>query len=70
MLRVIISSLLIVNSLFWGLYPHCDDCKIAVLAGVKKCPSKYLHLSIGLLFIYSRCFSSSTNIYSTFMVLI
>ncbi len=50
MLRVIISSLLIVNSLFWGLYPHCDDCKIAVLAGVKKCPSKYLHLSIGLLF--------------------
>ena len=30
---------MIVNSLFWGLYPHGEDCKIAVLAGVKKCPS-------------------------------
>ena len=50
MLRVVISSLLIVNSLFWGLYPHQDECKIAALVGIHKCPSKYLLLGIGVIF--------------------
>ena len=50
MLRVVISSLLIVNALFWGLYPHQDDCKMGSLIGMHICPSKYLHLGIGVIF--------------------
>jgi|UniRef100_A0A6C0C0T6 hypothetical protein len=53
MLRVVISSLLIVNALFWGLYPHHADCKIGAFTGLKTCPSKYLHLGIGVLFYIS-----------------
>ena len=51
MLRIVISSLLIVNALFWGLYPHNDDdCKMVELVGIKTCPSKFLHLGIGIIF--------------------
>ena len=50
MLRVVISSLLIVNSLFWGLYPHQDNCNMGSFVGIHKCPSKYLHLGIGVIF--------------------
>jgi len=63
MLRVVISSLLIVNALFWGLYPHQDDCKIAALIGIKTCPSKYLHLGIGVVFyIFAILVAQQTSI--------
>jgi len=63
MLRVVISSLLIVNSLFWGLYPHQDDCKIATLVGIHNCPSKYLHLGIGVMFyIFAILVAQQTSV--------
>tara|TARA_B110000211_G_C14033743_1_gene533440 strand:- start:1161 stop:1367 length:207 start_codon:yes stop_codon:yes gene_type:complete len=63
MLRVVISSLLIVNALFWGLYPHQDDCKIAALVGIHTCPSKYLHLGIGVIFyIFAILVAQQTSI--------
>ena len=63
MLRVVISSLLIVNALFWGLSPHQDDCKIASLFGIKTCPSKYLHLGIGVIFyIFAILVAQQTSI--------
>lgn len=48
MLQTIIIALFVMNALFWGLYPHSFHCKIISMLGVKKCPSHWLHLSMGL----------------------
>jgi len=50
MLRVIITSLLAVNALFWGLFPHSEHCQMGAWLGIKKCPSHYVHLGLGFIF--------------------
>lgn len=51
MIRIIIISLLIVNALFWGLYPHDSEyCSFIKILGIEKCPSKIVHLLIGVIF--------------------
>lgn len=53
MWKIILSSFLIVNALFWGLYPHTDKCEMAYFLGIEKCPSFLIHALIGSLFYIS-----------------
>jgi hypothetical protein len=51
MIRIIIISLLIVNALFWGLYPHDSEfCTFIKMIGIPKCPNKIVHLLMGVFF--------------------
>jgi len=51
MIRIIIISLLIVNALFWGLYPHdSESCTFIKMIGVNECPNKIVHLLMGVTF--------------------
>lgn len=50
MIRIIIISLLIVLSLFWGIYPHNENCNLLKIIGQNHCPSKYIHIILGSLF--------------------
>jgi hypothetical protein len=61
MLRVIITSLLAVNALFWGLFPHSDHCQMATWLGMKKCPSHYIHLGLGLVFYISAVLTAQQS---------
>ena len=63
MLKVIITSLLAANALFWGLFPHSDHCKVGILVGIKKCPSYIVHLGLGLVFYILAVLVAQKNLY-------
>jgi len=53
MLRIIITSLLMVNAIFWGIYPPSDDSPHSMIIkffGIDYKPTKYTHLAIGTIF--------------------
>tara|TARA_Y100000590_G_scaffold272244_1_gene305666 strand:+ start:186 stop:401 length:216 start_codon:yes stop_codon:yes gene_type:complete len=53
MLRIIITSLLMVNAIFWGIYPLGDNSPHSLIIqylGLKYKPTKNFHLIIGTLF--------------------
>jgi len=54
-MNCILLSFLVINALFWGLFPHSAHCK--VLADINKmigmsikCPSHTVHLIMGIVF--------------------
>lgn len=53
MLRIIITSLLMVNAIFWGIYPPSDDSPHSIIIkffGIDYKATKYTHLAIGTVF--------------------
>ncbi len=38
--------LLVLNAIFWGLFPHSAHCKIANSVGMKKCPPHWIHVYV------------------------
>ena len=53
MLRIVITSLLMVNAIFWGIYPPSDDSPHSLITnylGLNYKPSKMTHLMIGTIF--------------------
>ena len=43
-------ALLLLNAIFWGLFPHSVHCKVAASFGVKQCPAHWIHVYVmGLL---------------------
>ena len=47
MIKVIISSIIIVVALFVGFYPHENECKLLAMLGVSICPGKWIHVVLG-----------------------
>jgi hypothetical protein len=43
-------ALLVMNALFWGLFPHSAHCGLVGWLGVAKCPSHWIHISMGVVF--------------------
>jgi hypothetical protein len=53
MLRIIITSLLMVNAIFWGIYPPNEDSPHSLIIkylGIDYKPTKITHLIIGVIF--------------------
>ena len=53
MLRIVITSLLMVNAIFWGIYPPSNDSPHTLIIkylGLDFEPGKYSHLFIGVMF--------------------
>jgi len=53
MLRIIITSLLMVNAIFWGIYPPSDDSPHSLIInhlGLNYKLGKFSHLFIGIIF--------------------
>tara|TARA_B100001540_G_C15546183_1_gene523694 strand:+ start:157 stop:384 length:228 start_codon:yes stop_codon:yes gene_type:complete len=53
MLRIIITSLLMMNAIFWGIYPPSEDSPHSLIfkfIGLDTQPNKYIHLLIGTIF--------------------
>lgn len=46
---MIVVAFFAVNALFWGLFPHREHCRLAAAFGIKKCPSHWLHIGIGII---------------------
>ena len=49
MFRVIISSIIVVASLFIGFYPHTENCGLLRWFGNQKCPGWEFHIILGSL---------------------
>lgn len=64
MWKIILASFLIVNSLFWGMYPHSEQCNMAYFIGLKTCPSFLVHLGIGVVFYISAVLIMHFNSFS------
>ena len=64
MWNIILSSFLIVNSLFWGLYPHKEKCEMSYLLRIKRCPSFLLHVLIGTFFYLLAIMVAHSNSFS------
>ena len=39
---------LIINAIFWGLFPHSTHCKLVGAMGVAKCPTHVMHVGFGI----------------------
>ena len=53
MLRIIITSLLMVNAIFWGIYPPSEDSPHSLIMkslGLDYNPTKFTHLIVGTVF--------------------
>ena len=53
MLRIIVTSILLVNSIFWGIYPPSDTSphsKISLQLGIGEVKNRWVHVAIGTLF--------------------
>ena len=53
MLRIIITSLLMVNAIFWGIYPPDENSPHSIITkylGLNYNPGKITHLIIGTIF--------------------
>lgn len=48
MLKNLLILFLVVNAIFWGLFPHKSHCKLASNF-TSKCPPHYVHLLIGII---------------------
>lgn len=40
---------LVINAIFWGLYPHSSHCALVKYLGSSKCPSHIYHVVFGIL---------------------
>ncbi len=62
MFRVIISSIIVVFSLFIGFYPHTENCSILKWFGNQNCPGWEFHIILGsLLYILAVFISQKGN---------
>lgn len=53
MLRIIFTSLLMVNAIFWGIYPTSDESPHSLIINYLKIdykPTKLFHLIVGTIF--------------------
>ena len=62
MFRVIISSIIVVVSLFIGFFPHTDSCGILSVLNINHCPGWEFHIILGsLLYILAVFISQKGN---------
>jgi hypothetical protein len=48
--KQLLVALLLINAIFWGLFPHSAHCKVAANFGIKQCPPHWIHVYVmGLL---------------------
>ena len=45
--KMLLIAFLLVNAIFWGLYPHSIHCSVAAMMGVKKCPAYVYVMGLG-----------------------
>jgi hypothetical protein len=62
-MNCILLSFLLINALFWGLFPHSAHCQVVKqfnkLLGLSiQCPSHKIHLALGVLFFISAVYVS------------
>lgn len=48
--KSLVLAFLVLNAIFWGLYPHSAHCNVAAALGVTNCPSHWLHIATGVVF--------------------
>ena len=46
--KLLVTVFLLVNAVFWGLYPHSDHCSLLAKLGVVACPPHSIHVLTGL----------------------
>lgn len=61
MFRVIISSMIMVISLFIGFFPHSENCGILKLIGYHQCPGWAFHIILGSIFYILAVFISQKD---------
>lgn len=44
----LLTLFLVINALFWGLWPHGAHCRLASFFGIQECPSHWLHIGFGV----------------------
>ena len=67
MLRVIISSIIAVASLFIGFYPHTENCNLLRWFGNQECPGWEFHIILGsLLYILAVFISQKGNFLTSY----
>jgi hypothetical protein len=63
MFRVIISSIIVVVSLFIGFFPHTDSCGLLSVLNIHYCPGWEFHIILGsLLYILAVFISQKGNL--------
>ena len=45
-LKKVFILFLVINALFWGLFPHSKHCQVASMLGFVKCPPHWIHVYV------------------------
>ncbi len=45
-LKKVLIVFLLINALFWGLFPHSKHCKVASMIGISNCPAHWIHVYV------------------------
>lgn len=48
MWKILLALFLLINAIFWGLFPHTSHCKFVTQMLNMRCPPHYVHLIMGL----------------------
>ena len=48
-LKGAIVAFLVINALFWGLFPHSVHCQFVKMMGMANCPSHIIHVTGAML---------------------
>jgi len=46
--KVLATLFLLVNAIFWGLFPHSQHCAFVTKLGAPSCPSHTIHILMGI----------------------
>lgn len=62
MWKQIIVAFLLVNAIFWGLFPHSIHCKFASIF-MSYCPPHYAHVSFGVVCFLAAVVISQSKLF-------
>tara|TARA_Y100001970_G_C14137843_1_gene805346 strand:+ start:1252 stop:1464 length:213 start_codon:yes stop_codon:yes gene_type:complete len=48
MLTYLTTLFLLVNAIFWGLFPHSHHCALLAKLGIMDCPNHVIHIFMGI----------------------
>ncbi len=62
-LFILVTSVLVILAIFWGLFPHSLHCSMLQNIGVTECPSHVVHITMGLIFFVVAIFVRQGNFF-------
>jgi len=62
--HILFTFLLVINAIFWGLFPHSYHCSLLKNIGIIPCPSHIIHVIMGIASFIGAVFIEQGNFFN------